>query len=140
MTPEQITLVQDSFKKVAAISEAAAELFYSKLFELDPALKPLFKGDMKEQGAKLMKTIGIAVTSLTKLDEIVPVVQDLGKRHVAYGVTESMYDTVGEALLWTLGEGLGDDFTDDTKGAWAETYGLLATVMKEAAATVAEPA
>jgi hemoglobin-like flavoprotein len=84
---------------------------------------------MKEQGAKLMKTIGIAVSSLTKLDEIVPVVQDLGKRHVGYGVTDSMYDTVGEALLWTLGEGLGDDFTEDTKSAWTETYVLLATVI-----------
>ncbi len=133
MTPEQVTLVKDTWAQVVPISDKAAELFYGKLFELDPELKSLFNGDMVEQGKKLMKMIGTAVNSLDKLDTIVPAVQDLGKRHVDYGVKDEHYDTVAEALLWTLGAGLGDAFTDDVKGAWTDTYVTLATVMKEAA-------
>ena len=139
MTPEKVALVQNSFAKVVPIAPQAAELFYGKLFELDPELKPLFKGDMTEQGAKLMKMIGTAVNGLTDLEAIVPAVQDLGKRHVGYGVVDSHYDTVGEALLWTLDQGLGPDFTDEVEAAWTEVYGLLAGVMKEAAADL-EPA
>ena len=133
MTPEQIELVQSSWEKVKPISEQAAELFYGKLFELDPSLKPLFKGDMKEQGKKLMATLNLAVTSLTKLEEIIPAVQDLGRRHVQYGVPDQSYQTVGQALLWTLGQGLGDDFTEATKEAWTQTYVTLSTVMLDAA-------
>ncbi|HSD95640.1 MAG TPA: globin family protein [Sulfuricaulis sp.] len=133
MTPIQKKLVQSSFAKVAPIAGTAAELFYSKLFALDPALKPLFKGDMKEQGRKLMRMIATAVNGLDRLEALVPAVQDLGQRHVAYGVTASHYDTVGEALLWTLERGLGPDFTSEVKDAWATVYGLLAQVMKDAA-------
>lgn len=133
MTPIQKKLVQSSFAKVAPIAGTAAELFYSKLFALDPALKPLFKGDMKEQGRKLMRMIATAVNGLDRLEALVPAVQDLGQRHVAYGVTAAHYDTVGEALLWTLERGLGPDFTPDVKDAWATVYGLLAQVMKDAA-------
>ena len=132
MTPEQIELVSSSWAKVVPISEQAAELFYGKLFELDPELKPLFKGDMVEQGKKLMQMINTAVNGITDLDSIIPAVEDLGKRHVGYGVTEDHYATVAEALLWTLGQGLGDGFTDDVKEAWTETYTLLAGVMIEA--------
>jgi len=137
MEQEKVKLVQESFAKVVPIAEQAAEIFYGKLFEKDPSLKPLFKGDMKEQGKKLMTMIGTAVNGLTNLEAIVPAVQQLGKNHVGYGVTDSMYDTVGAALLETLEAGLGDAFTPETKDAWAETYTLLATVMKEAAAEVA---
>ena len=133
MTPEQIELVQSSWEKVKPISEQAAELFYGRLFELDPSLKPLFKGDMKEQGKKLMATLGLAVTSLTKLETILPAVQDLGRRHVQYGVPDESYQTVAEALLWTLGKGLGEDFTDDVKEAWTVTYTTLSKVMLDAA-------
>jgi len=133
MTPDQIQLVQSTFKTVAGISEQAAELFYGRLFELDPALKSLFKGDMKDQGKKLMATIGVAVSSLTNLEKIVPTVQKLGASHIGYGVKDKDYDTVGEALLWTLEQGLGPAFTPDAKQAWTETYVTLATVMKEAA-------
>ena len=136
MTPEQITLVQDSFAKVEPIADKAAELFYGKLFELDPSLKPMFKADIAEQGTKLMTMIGVAVRGLDNLDAIVPAVQNLGIRHVDYGVKDEHYDTVAAALLWTLEQGLGDDFTSEAKAAWTETYVLLATVMKEAAATV----
>jgi len=134
MTPEEVKLVKDSWLKVVPITETAAELFYGKLFELDPSLKPMFKGDMKEQGRKLMAILNTAVNALDKLDTIVPAVQEMGRRHVDYGVKDEHYDTVGEALIWTLGAGLKDDFTEDTKAAWIGVYTLVATTMKEAAA------
>lgn len=133
ITPEQAILVKESWEKVVPIAPQAAALFYGKLFDLDPSLKPLFKGDMVTQGEKLMKMIGVAVDGLDKLDEIVPAVQDLGVRHLEYGVKNSHYDTVGAALLWTLGQGLGEAFTPEVKGAWADVYGLLAETMKTAA-------
>lgn len=137
MTPEQIELVTSSWEKVKPISGKAAELFYGKLFELDPGLESLFKGDMVEQGKKLMKMINTAVNGLQNLEAIVPAVQDLGRRHVGYGVEDAHYDTVGAALLWTLEQGLGDAFTEDVKQAWTDTYVLLATTMKDAAAAAA---
>ena len=133
LTLEQKTLVQDSWEKVKPISETAAELFYGKLFELDPDVKPLFaNSDMKEQGTKLMVMIGTAVKGLDTIGELVPAVQKLGERHVGYGVKAEHYDTVGAALLDTLAKGLGDDFTPEAKEAWTITYTTLATVMKEA--------
>ncbi len=132
MTPQQIALVKDSWQKVVPIKDTAAELFYNKLFTLDPAVKTLFKGDMKEQGRKLMAMIATAVNALDKLDTIVPAVQDLGRRHGGYGVKPAHYDTVAAALLWTLGQGLGDAFTDEVKQAWVEAYTILATTMQNA--------
>src|SRR5262245_8873882 len=120
MNSEQKVLVQESFAKVVPISETAADLFYNRLFELDPSLRPLFKGDMKEQGRKLMDMIGVAVKGLDDLDKIVPAVQALGQRHVGYGVKDKDYDTVATALLWTLEQGLGQDFTPEVKTAWTE--------------------
>jgi len=137
MTPEQIELVKSSWAKVLPIADTAAELFYGKLFNLDPSLKPLFKGDMKEQGRKLMKMINTAVSSLDRLDAVLPGVQQLGIRHIAYGVKDEHYDTVGAALLWTLEAGLGEAFTADTRAAWATVYGVLAGTMKSAAAEAA---
>jgi len=137
MTPEDIKLVKDSWAKVVPISETAAELFYGKLFELDPAVRSMFKGDMKEQGRKLMAILNTAVNSLDNLAAIVPAVQDMGKRHVAYGVKDSHYDTVGEALIWTLAAGLKDDFTKETEAAWVGVYTLVASTMKDAAAEAA---
>lgn len=133
MTPEQVYLIQSSWAKVVPIKEAAAEIFYSKLFAADPAVKPLFKGDMKEQGRKLMMMLNTVVTNLDKLDGLVPAVQDLGKRHVGYGVKPEHFDTVGASLLATLKEGLGVGFTPDVEEAWATAYTTLATVMKDAA-------
>ncbi|MGC6432043.1 MAG: globin family protein [Jejuia sp.] len=136
MEAKTIELVQGTFKKVVPIADKAAEIFYAKLFDLDPALKPLFKGDMKEQGAKLMSMIGTAVNGLNNLDAIVPAVQNLGRNHVGYGVKDSHYDTVGSALIYTLETGLGDAFTPDVKDAWVEVYTVLATTMKDAASEV----
>jgi hemoglobin-like flavoprotein len=133
MTPKQVKLVRESFAKVAPIAPQAAELFYGRLFEIAPDLKPLFKGDIKEQGRKLMAMIGTAVAHLDKLGDIVPAVQALGKRHAGYGVREEHYGTVAQALLWTLGQGLGRDFTDEVKEAWTAAYTILADTMKTAA-------
>ena len=134
MTPEQIDNVQRTWNQVAPIAEQAAELFYNKLFELEPGYRSLFSGDMKSQGRKLMTMIGTAVSSLTKLESILPAVEDLGVRHLDYGVQARDYDVVGEALLWTLNTGLGDEFTPEVEEAWAETYSTLASVMIDAAA------
>lgn len=132
-----IKLVQDSFELVKPIAPAAAEIFYAKLFELDPALKPLFpakkEGAMAEQGNKLMTMLASAVAGLSALDKLIPILQDLGKRHVAYRVEKSHYDTVGAALLDTLEAGLGDKFTPEVKAAWTKVYTVMAEVMIEAA-------
>lgn len=133
MDSSTIQLVQNSWQKVIAIGPQAAALFYQNLFEADPALKPLFKGDLQAQGKKLIDMIGIAVNKLTELDVLVPVLQNLGKRHSGYGVQDAHYDTVGTALIKTLGQGLGQDFTADVKAAWVNVYGVMADVMKAAA-------
>ncbi len=133
MTPEQIDLVQESFKKVVPIKEAAAEMFYARLFEMDPSLESLFKSDIKEQGRKLMAMLATAVGGLRDLDSIVPAVQDLGVRHAGYAVRPEHYKTVGDALLWTLGQGLSEAFTADVKAAWAAAYEVLSATMIEAA-------
>ena len=139
MTPAQKALVQTTFAKVVPIADTAASLFYGRLFEIDPSLRPLFTGDLTEQGKKLMRMIGMAVAGLDRLDQLVPVVQQLGVRHVQYGVKDADYDTVAEALLWTLDRGLGPDFTPEVKEAWTVVYVVLANTMKQAAATVAVP-
>ena len=134
MTPEQKVLVQQTFTQVLPISEQAAALFYDRLFQLDPSLRALFKSDIKEQGKKLMQMIGYCVGKLNALDEIVPAVQDLGRKHAGYGVKNDAYQTVGAALLWTLERGLGPAFTPEVKAAWAEVYGVLASTMQAGAA------
>lgn len=136
MESNTITLVQDSFEKVKPIAPTAAKIFYTKLFELDPALKPLFPNDekaMESQGNKLMTMLGAAVAGLSNLEALIPVLQGLGKKHVDYKVEPSHYETVGAALLGTLEAGLGDDFTPDVKEAWTNVYGTMSSVMIEAA-------
>jgi hemoglobin-like flavoprotein len=137
MTPKQVALVQVSWERVIPLSEDAAQLFYDRLFSLDPALKPLFRGDMKDQGRKLMNMIGFAVKGLTRLDAIAPGLQALGRRHAGYGVQDSHYDTVAHALLWTLSQGLGQSFTGEVREAWSAAYGVLANTMKDAAKVAA---
>jgi hemoglobin-like flavoprotein len=133
MTPHQVNLVQTTWQQVVPIASQAAALFYRRLFEIDPELRRLFRTDLAEQGAKLVSAIGVAVAKLDGLDEIVPVVQMLGRRHAGYGVEPRHYDTVGTALLWTLKHGLGTAFTPEVKEAWAAASGTLASTMKAAA-------
>ena len=138
MTNEQIKLVQDSFRQVAPISETAAQLFYARLFELDPDLELLFKGNLTEQGRKLMQMLAVAVASLDRMEQLLPVVRSLGARHVMYGVRDKEYDTVGRALLWTLRKGLGEAFTLEVEAAWRNVYATLASTMQSGAATSVE--
>jgi hemoglobin-like flavoprotein len=133
MTPQQVALVQASFAKVAPIAEQAAALFYGRLFETAPETRALFRGDMGVQGQKLMGAITTVVTNLDNLAAVVPVAQELAKRHVGYGVRAEHYGPVGAALLWTLEQGLGGDFTPEVGAAWAEAYGALSGVMIAAA-------
>ncbi|HEX2623468.1 MAG TPA: globin family protein [Phototrophicaceae bacterium] len=137
LTDKQKALVQTTFGMVTD-PDALAAKFYERLFETDPAVSALFKGDMKEQGKKLMQTLKIVVGSLDNLAAIVPAVQELGKRHVTYGVTADHWDTVGGALLWTLGDSFGDAFTDEIKDAWAAAYELVAQTAMTAAYAVNE--
>jgi hemoglobin-like flavoprotein len=129
MTPEQISLVQQSFAKVAPISEQAAALFYGRLFEIAPEVKPLFRGDMAEQGRKLMATLAVVVKGLTNLDAILPAAAALAKRHVGYGVRSEHYGPVGAALLWTLERGLGPQWTPELASAWTAAYTTLSGFM-----------
>src|SRR5829696_5294955 len=107
MTPAEKKLVQTTFATLVPIADEAAALFYGRLFEIDPSLRPLFKGDLGEQGRKLMQMIGVAVNGLDALDQLVPAVKEMGRRHAGYGVTDAHYDAVAGALLWTLEKGLG---------------------------------
>lgn len=128
----QIKLIQQSFAAVEPIADQAAALFYNRLFELDPSLRAMFKGDLAVQGKKLMMMLKAVVNGLSQLESILPAVKALGSRHSGYGVEDAHYDTVGEALLWTLDQGLGDAFTPEVEEAWVTAYTLLATTMKEA--------
>ena len=136
MTPEQVQLVQDSFAKVAPIADKAADLFYDRLFVIAPDVRSLFPDDLSAQKKKLMQMLATAVTNLHQVEKIIPAVQDLGRRHVGYGVTARHYEPVGAALLWTLEQGLGPAFTPQVKEAWTATYATVVDVMKTAAAEV----
>ena len=130
MDATQITLVQKSWSKMLPISETTVDLFYNRLFEIDPSTKYIFQGDMKIQGRKLMKMITAAVNGLNNPEGLVSVVQELGRRHGGFGIPERHHGSVASALLWTLDQALGDDFTLEVRHAWAETYMFLAGVMK----------
>jgi hemoglobin-like flavoprotein len=133
MTPEQVKLVQQSFAQVVPIADKAAEIFYNRLFELAPAVKPLFRGDMAEQRRKLVATLAVVVGGLSDLPSVLPAASALAKRHVDYGARPEHYPVVGEALLWTLARGLGPQFTPDVAGAWTAAYTTLSGYMIEQA-------
>ncbi len=132
MTPTQVEAVKKSWAKVTPIADQAASLFYDRLFALDPSLRHLFKADFTEQKKLLITMLGTAVGGLDNLDAIVPAVQALGRRHKSYGVKDTDYSTVGQALLWTLEQGLGNQFTPEVREAWTAAYGLLSGTMKMA--------
>lgn len=129
MTPDQIALVQESFGKVAPIKDQAAQLFYGRLFEIAPEVKPLFGDDMAEQGRKLMAMLAVVVGGLSKLETVLPAASALAKKHVAYGVKPQDYQPVGAALLWTLEKGLGPDWTPQLAQAWTAAYTTLSGFM-----------
>ena len=129
MTPDQVKLVQQSFARVAPISDSAAVLFYDRLFEIAPSVRALFPADMTEQRKKLMATLAVVVGGLTNLEAILPAASALAKRHVNYGAKAEHYPVVGGALLWTLEKGLGEAWTSDVAEAWTAAYGTLSGYM-----------
>ena len=134
MTPRQVDLIRESWTAVEPIQDVAADLFYTRLFELDPALGRLFRNtDMAQQKKILMQTLTVVVKSLDRLDQLVPAIEALGRRHACRSVRPEQYETVGAALLWTLGQGLGEAFTPELERAWTEAYSTLASVMIGAA-------
>jgi nitric oxide dioxygenase len=139
MTPQQIDDIRRTWTMVTPIADQAAILFYDRLFAIDPATRPLFRRtDMAAQRATLMGTLTLVVKGIDELDRLVPVVENLGRRHAGYGVIAEHYGSVGDALLWTLEQGLGAEFTPDVRDAWATAYGILAGVMQDAAERAAE--
>jgi hemoglobin-like flavoprotein len=138
LSSTDIALVRASFAQVATIQEATADLFYERLFVIAPKLHALFPADLSKQKRKLMQMITAAVGGLDGLDGLVPAVKALGALHVGYGVTTADYAVVGEALLWTLEQGLGEEFTPEVRSAWANVYDLLAATMQAGATDVAE--
>lgn len=134
MEKNKITLVQKSFYEIIPISHKFSAMFYDRLFELDPSVRSLFKGDMHTQGLKLISSLSIIVHCLNKPESILADLQYLGASHVEYGVEPRHYDLAGSALLWTLEKCLGSGFTPELKTAWTEAYLLLVSVMKEGAA------
>ena len=129
MTPRQIALVQSSFAQVLPIADTAAGMFYARLFELAPQVRPMFKGDIAEQGRKLMTTLGVVVRGLSSLESVLPAASVLARKHVGYGVKAEDYGSVGEALLWTLDKGLGEGWTPDVAAAWQRAYATLSSYM-----------
>ena len=129
ISKEDIDLVQHSFMRIEPLSMVVGRTFYERLFETNPEIKPLFKGDLESQGEQLMDMIGIAVAGLDDLEKLIPILQELGARHRKYGVEVSHYGAVAEALIWTLEQGLADAFTPDIRAAWVNVYGVLAETM-----------
>jgi hemoglobin-like flavoprotein len=141
MSPETKHVLKTTWAMVAPISDAAAGLFYDRLFTLDPSLKPMFaNADMKEQRRKLMQAITAVIQGVDRLDALVPTLEALGRNHTRYGVTDRHYETVGAALLWTLEQGLKEAWTPTAKSAWTAAYTTVATVMRSAASKAVEPA
>jgi hemoglobin-like flavoprotein len=141
MTPAQKRLVQATWKQVVPVADAAAAMFYARLFLIDPTTRQLFRGtDMAQQRKKLLQVIGVAVAGLDRLDALMPAVADLGRRHAGYGVRDEHYDSVGAALLWTLEQGLGNSWNAEVKAAWSEVYTLLSGVMRRAQREAIMPA
>lgn len=141
MSPEDKSIVKTTWATVVPIADVAATLFYGRLFALDPSLQPMFRqADMKEQRRKLVAALAAVVNGLDNLEPLIPVLENLGRNHVRYGVADTHYETVGAALLWTLEQGLKDAWTPAVKAAWTAAYGTVASVMRNAAAQSGKPA
>lgn len=137
LDPDQKHRLRKTFALVERQSHVAALVFYQRLFELDPMLRPLFKTDIEEQAGKLMDMLSSALSLLERPEELTGVLEELGARHVAYGVKTEHYATVGEALLAMLSCVLGRDFDSSTRQAWTALYQLIAEAMLRGAARVA---
>ena len=140
MIPAEQELIRSSWPAVEPIADDAAKLFYARLFRLDPRAAALFRyADMEKQRMVLIQTLRVVVRNIDRLDQIIPEVEALGRRHAGYGVRAEQYSTVGSALLWTLERGLGDEFTDAMAHAWADAYRRVSSAMVEAARLAQAP-
>lgn len=137
MNKTEIEVIRETWALVIPIADVAAELFYQRLFEIDPETKSLFAAtDMAEQNKNLIGALSLVVDKMDQLDTVIPVLQELGCNHVKYGVADRHYDSVGSALIWTLEQGLGEGFTDQARAAWTVAYALVSGPMRQAAAEV----
>lgn len=132
VSQEQKVLVQESFKVVEKISDVAADIFYQRLFDIEPELRSLFSEDLREQKTKLMGALKVLVNTLDNPDKLIPILEDMGRKHKSYGVVEDHFVPVADALVWTLEEGLGADFTEEVRHAWTALYSAIASIMIEA--------
>jgi len=131
MSPDQTALVQATWQRVVPIADAAARSFYDRLFEIDPQLRLLFSSvDLDAQRRKLIQALALVVGSLEHINDVIPSLEALGRRHAGYGVTDAHYDTVRAALISTLQQGLGDVWTEEVKAAWVQAYSLVSGVMR----------
>ena len=134
MTPQQIELIKQTWASVGPIADAVPEIFYNRLFEVDPSTKPLFANvDMTRQHTKLLEAIELVADCVDQFEQLAPALHDLGARHVRYGVADRHYDSVGAALIWTLEKGLGEGFTEEVREAWTTAYGHIASTMQQGA-------
>lgn len=131
MNAQQIQLVKETWGFVIVKSDAAGELFYSRLFEVSPGVKHLFKGDVKEQARKLMSMVTYVIAKLDKLDTILTEIKSLAQRHSKYGAQKEHYAVVGECLIYTLKTGLGDRWNANVEAAWIAVYKILSNAMIE---------
>jgi hemoglobin-like flavoprotein len=133
MTQDDIVLVQQSWRKALGRKDSVANAFYPKLFELDPALQPLFEADMRDQGRKLVHLITAVVRGLDRVEFLLTAVREFGRRQSSLGIRDEHYGTVATALLWSLEQALEEEFTLQVKAAWVVTYGVLSQTMTASA-------
>jgi len=135
MSPQQKKRIQETWCQIVPMADQAATLFYGRWFAIDPSLRALFADvDMASQRTKLVQGLSTVVGGLDRVEDLVPTLEDLGRRHAGYGVKDAHYETVGTALLWTLEQGLGESWTAETEAAWTAAYTHVAGVMRGAAA------
>lgn len=130
MTTEQIEIVKENFNQIAPLADLVAAEFYERLFQLDASLRPLFKEDLTEQKKHLMMMLKFAIGTLDRMEVFEPSLEELGRKHIAYGVKETHYETVGDALILTLRAMLGASLTEQLEAAWIAAYSLIAGTMQ----------
>ena len=134
MNSDQIHILRHTWAQVVPMGETAIALFYQRLFEVDPSLQSMFHSvNPSVQHQKLFKALNSVINDLERPDQLLPVLEQLGRRHASYGVRDAHYDSVGAALLWTLKQGLGTAWTPAAQTAWSEAYTLIANIMRNAA-------
>ena len=134
MRPDQIACIREAFDRLWPVNRRFADLFYARLFELDPTARTLFRGDLEVLKTKLLSMLATIVGAADRPEIFDLVVEDLGRRHALFGVTPAQYSAVGEALIWSLGEALGPALTQSRREAWSDFYKVVQLSMLRGAA------